>query len=407
MVTSEKRIVAACAKSRSAFDKIIPYIHEDNITPYSWYLIDLIGDFYSKDKTASKVELDYLLDKISLDLDNPKKVELYRTHAKECYDADVSAVNVAELILESKRKESAQALAQALVGSGASSEELLEKIVSHKSLLEASTLDDAESDSEVLQGLSVQDINSTVLDPKGRIKLLSKKLTEELNGGAIGGNVVWVFGRPEIGKSALVISMARALALQGLKGIFFENEDPIRSTIERVQACMTGMDSITRMQKPDEAQKILDSNGYNGINFVNIAPGSVPEIERMVERYEPKWIIVNQIRNLRTRAENRTNQLENIATDLRAVAKRNNLLLIGVTQAGDSASNKLVLDIGDVDSSNTGIPSQADVMIGIGANDEFLKGGYRMISLPKNKLSGRHVHFQMKINPQTSRMEDL
>lgn len=407
MVSSEKRIVAACAKSRDAFGKIYPHLSEDTFTPYSWYLVDLIKNFYDNDPKAVRVDKEYLLEKIKIDLPNPKKAELYAVHASECLDADVSAANVAELILESKRKESAQELAQALINSASSGEEVLDKIVKHKELLEAEGLNEAGSDSEVFHNLTVDAINSTVLDPKGRIKILSKKLTEELNGGALGGNTILVYGRPEIGKSALVISIARTLALQGLEGIFFENEDPIKSTIERVQACMTGMDSLQRLKNPEEAQKLLDSNGYGNIRFVNIAPGSVHEIDSFCEEYSPKWVIVNQLRNLRTRAENRTNQLENIVTDLRAVAKRRNVLLIGVTQAGDSASEKLVLDIGDVDSSNTGIPAQQDVMIGIGANKEFLNGGYRMISLPKNKLSGRHVHFQMKIHPQISRMEDL
>lgn len=406
-MSSTVQLVAAMAKSRKAFERIYPEVSEDRVTPYSWYLIDLIKNFYARDGDAKSVDKDFILKKIELDFPSVKKQEIYKEHALECFGADVSAINVAELVLEAKRKESAQALAQSLVGDRSSHEEILDKIAKHSALLRVTSDGEDIEDREVFNNISIDEINSTVLNPEGRIKILSKRTTEELDGGAMGGNVIWIYGRPEIGKSALAITMATVLAAQGLPGIFFDNEDPIKSTISRAQACATRLAAVDRLRDPDDAQSRLDASGYKNIRFVNLAPGSVPEIQSYCEKYKPKWIVVNQIRNLRSRAETRTNMYENIATDLRAVAKQNDILLIGVTQAGDSATNKLVLDIGDVDGSNTGIPAQADVMIGIGSNPEFQASRCVMISLPKNKLSGKHVHFQMKMIPELSRVEDL
>ncbi len=79
------------------------------------------------------------------------------------------------------------------------------------------------------------------------------------------------------------------------------------------------------------------------------------------------------------------------------------MLTLSVTQAGDSASGKLVLETGDVDFSNVGIPAQADVMVGIGFDATFEAEGLRNISLPKNKISGRHENFPVRIVPQLSR----
>ena len=73
---------------------------------------------------------------------------------------------------------------------------------------------------------------------------------------------------------------------------------------------------------------------------------------------------------------------------------------MSVTQAGESAQNKLVLSMGDVEWSNTGIPGAADLMIGIGLDDEYLSTDKRMLSIPKNKVNGRHGAFPTWINPK-------
>jgi hypothetical protein len=82
-------------------------------------------------------------------------------------------------------------------------------------------------------------------------------------------------------------------------------------------------------------------------------------------------------------------------------------VVVSVTQAGDSADRKNVLDIGDVDFSNTGIPAQADVMIGLGANDQLKQRGEICISLPKNKVSGRHEYFTVLAQPSLSKVTPL
>ena len=78
-----------------------------------------------------------------------------------------------------------------------------------------------------------------------------------------------------------------------------------------------------------------------------------------------------------------------------------------MTQAGDSAARKAVLDLGDVDYSNTGIPAQADLMVGLGANDHHAKNGEIVFSLPKNKISGVHEYFACAVEPQLSKIVSL
>jgi hypothetical protein len=99
-----------------------------------------------------------------------------------------------------------------------------------------------------------------------------------------------------------------------------------------------------------------------------------------------------------------TRQLEKAAMAARNLGKKHGAMVMSVTQAGDSASGKAILEMGDVDSSNTGIPAQADVMVGIGASMEDIEMGRRVISLPKNKRSGQHGYFPVRVDPTRSRI---
>ena len=63
--------------------------------------------------------------------------------------------------------------------------------------------------------------------------------------------------------------------------------------------------------------------------------------------------------------------------------------------------------MGDVDSSNTGIPGACDVMIGIGASGEDEASGRRVLSLPKNKRSGRHDFFPVGVNPSIAKLVSM
>lgn len=407
MVSTEKRIVASCLKSREANDKIQAVVSRSLLTPYSLYLLDITEDFYKRDKDAKHVDPDYLVEKLTASFDNPKKGELYVQFGKECLSLDVSAVNVAELLLETRTQESAAELAQALINSGGAGEDVSAKIDRHKELLSYVDREEEGPDTEVLHNVSVKEINTTVLNPSGLIKLCSKQITDALGGGALPGHTIVIFKRPETGGTAFVLSCMASLVKQGLDGIYFGNEDPIRSIVERFQGCLTRMPRLDRLRDPAAAQIVLEAQKYGLARFVDLAPGSLNQIDEYCDEFKPKWMVVDQLRNLVTKAENRTNQLETIQTGLRRIAKVRSLLGLDVTQAGDSGENKLVLTMGDVDGSNTGIPAQCDAMIGIGVNEEFAKQGLRMIALPKNKIGGKHIHFPMKINEELSRYEDI
>lgn len=408
-VSIEKRIVASVIQSRHAYEKIKDIINVDMLTAPSVLLLSLADSFYARDTNAKKVDKEFLLDRIKNDIPSPQKQTLYSQFAEDCSSLDVSAINVAHLVIEVEGKESAQKLAAQLANSAPSDPVVLDALAKHAELVARNGTDgDSGTDTELLHNVSVEEINRTVSDTRGRIKLISKAVTEALNGGLLPGHHVVVFARPETGKTGFAVTAIRSLVRQKRKGIYFGNEDPIRAVIERVQGCLTGMSRIERLKDPDAATAVLKAQGYEYVRFRSITPGSVRELEKDIREFEPEWFIIDQLRNLQTKAENRTNQLETIANDLRALAKKYGLC-ISFTQAGDSADQKLILDMGDIDGSNTGIPAQADVMIGIGVNKDYEQQGLRMISFCKNKSGAEqpHVHFPMKFNHMLSLYEDI
>lgn len=112
-------------------------------------------------------------------------------------------------------------------------------------------------------------------------------------------------------------------------------------------------------------------------------------------------VILDQIRNMRLKSDSRTAELEAAGIEARAIAKEMGVLVVSITQAGDSATNKVYLEMSDVDSSKTGIPASADLMIGLGSDAAMKLNGLMGISLPKNKLSGLHDHFTVTCNFST------
>jgi predicted ATP-dependent serine protease len=207
-----------------------------------------------------------------------------------------------------------------------------------------------------------------------------------------------------MGKTMLVIEMMAGFARQGLKTLYIGNEDPIADINMRVVNRLTNMTKEEVVKNPAVADAEARTNGYEEIVLMAMAPGTTREITKEIENYQPDILVLDQLRNLNMAQDNYVLALEQAAKQARQWAKRYSCVVVSVTQAGDSAAGKAVLDMGDVDFSNTGIPSQCDVMVAMGASDAQVAQGERMLSLPKNKVSGRHEYFAVSVDPQLSKV---
>lgn len=401
----EQALIKACSLSRDNHYLINKYINSKEYTREFKYIIKFISDYYSRDSKATKVDVPTIKSQIASNLDNDKHVARLHDMLDAAMASEASAENAAALVLMAKKHELSIQLATALANDDESSkvDTLLDEL---KVIRGATSLDDLEESIEVIDSISADNLVQSRLASGNLLEVYPKVINNKLDGGLEGGDHVVLFGLTEMGKTAASIQMAAGFAYQGHRGLYLINEDKTSRIAQRFVSCLSGMTKYDIMNDPRTAQERADSRGLANITVVGITPGSLGQIERLVEKYDPRWVVLDQLRNIQTGTRNnRVVQLEEAATGMRNILKSANVAGVSVTQAGNSAYDKLYLDIGDVDFSNVGIPSQADVMVGLGATLEMMKGNVRGISLCKNKLSGDHAELLVSIVPALSQVK--
>lgn len=390
--------------SRDSFDLIKQHINLKTYSKQFQILFGTIDSYYQRDTDAGAVNRDILLALVAEQLKNDKHLKDFTEIVDGGIAANVSTSNVDHLVLRAKEKEIGEQLAVAIVN-GAEHSDLLEQYNQIKRTTSLEELN--ERGLEIYSGINIAELIDTEHTNAEFLKLFPTSLNNRLDGGLKKGNHVVVFGRPESGKSCFVINAACGFARQGYKGLYFINEDRPQDILLRCASNLSGLTKHQIIDDPVNADSQAKLNGFGLIEVISCAPGNLAQIERCIEKYEPDWMVIDQLRNIQVRDDNRVIQLEKAATGIRTLAKKYNVATISVTQAGDSADGKAVLDMGDVDFSNTGIPAQADLMVGIGVTDELEMAGHRYLSLPKNKLGGVHESFPVKIDTLRSRMKSV
>lgn len=399
----EKQLVGVSMRSRQDYNLVRNYIDVNGKQygkPFQ-VLMGMIGDYYSRDGTATSVNPDVLGAQLHETVRNQKHVELFDNFIAEAAQAGHDT-NVRAVILLAKQQEIGDKLAVAIT---MNSPEVTELMDEYKKLVDVTSLDVlVDSGMEVFNNIDLGSLMRQEFDPASIITLYPQSLADRLDGGAKRGHHVVIYGRPESMKTGTAINMTCGIGRQDKRVNYYINEDRPEDLIIRMVSNLTGMTKKQIHQNPDRARQLAYDAGFGNINVISVAPGTLGQIESSIEKYDPAVIVVDQLRNLKVKADNRVNQLEYAATGVRTIAKAADVLAISITQAGDSANNKAVLEMGDVDFSNTGIPAQADLMIGVGVTPELEAEGLRTFSMPKNKISGDHGNFPVRVIPQLSRI---
>ena len=150
--------------------------------------------------------------------------------------------------------------------------------------------------------------------------------------------------------------------------------------------------------------ELARAQGYENATFVGLSPGTLYEVESLVRKYEPDILVIDQMRNIRANTENNTQRLEVVAQELRNIGRRHKCVVVAMTQVGDSGRNQKILNDGDIDGSNTGIPGACDVIVMVGSDESYDVRNLRMVTLAKNKRGGIHDSFTVTIDPKLSRV---
>jgi KaiC/GvpD/RAD55 family RecA-like ATPase len=391
--------MSAFIADRKDYDMASPHLVRKDLSPFGAALLEAIDDYYHRDADADSIDLELLRQRLDRRFkDIPKHQDKMRSYMEQVLSFDGSKVNVIAEVIENQRADVSTALVDALL---AHDERLIEELlVEYQRLTDASALDLGVE--EEYQGLSIHQLEE-MLDSDGEWELAPKILGEKVKKLRPGHSVIMA-ARPERGKTLFATHINAGMLMQGAKTLYIGNEDPVPDLILRLLSNLTGMDEEQMRARKDEVMELAESRGYDNCVFAGLSPGSLYEVEALIRRHEPDVVIVDQMRNLKAKTENNTQRLEVVAQELRNMARRHNCLMISMTQVGDSGRNKLVLNDGDIDGSNTGIPGACDVIIMIGSNDEYELRDWRTVTLAKNKRGGDHSNFVVAVDRKLSRV---
>jgi archaellum biogenesis ATPase FlaH len=398
----EPKLLAAAAQAREAWAAVQSIVTKEELSPEGQVILALLSDFYNADKNANKADLEILHARAGREIASTKLAEVIQSAVKRLGAENVSGVNVVKEAVAIKAHSLGLKLATRLT-SGKADPEILTMMDEYTSWMSKSEVDLA-TDEEIFTGVSAKNLSTNSYSKENLIQLYPKILNDHLDGGIRGGHHILYFGPTEIGKTLFVVESVYGFLRQGLVPLYCGNEDPAADIQLRVMTRLTGMNKYEILAEPEKADGLLAKRNWCNFVFANLAPGTFPRVRGLVEKYKPNVVILDQLRNFDVFSDSRTQALEKAATEARNLAKRYNIPVLSVTQAADSATGKTILARGDVDSSNVGIPGQCDVMVGIGATEEMENMNMRVLSFPKNKLSGRHSTITVKIDPLLSKV---
>lgn len=400
----EKELLACALNSREDYELILNYLNTkgNSFSKEFQFVLTKVGEYYARDKESVSATPAILKAQIEGDVRNDKVLARLSDLLDEAAAASASSPNVRVAVLAAKRQEIADKLSVALVN-GEFGSKVDELIVQLQELDGNNKLPGEISEDNIHINIDLEALVASEYDPTNLIKVYPEAVNRRLDGGAKKGHHIVVFARPEAGKSAFVINATCGFARQGKRVLYLINEDRAEDIILRIVSNLSGMDKHSIRDNPKVASVEARNNGWDNIIVVDLAPGTPSQIRALIKKYQPDCVIVDQLRNLKVRSDNRTNQLEMAATEIRNIGKELDVLMLSVTQAGDSADGQLILGHGDIDYSNTGIPAQADVLVGIGVNDEYYQKGLRVVNLSKNKVGAVHEHFPIRLVQALSR----
>lgn len=390
------QFLASMCVNRSIFEAIEASLKD--LDPITAAVLSAINEYYKRDGSAMYVDLDVLEALVVGGMPNHK----HQADARVVIEAIreqvpiVSTANVAAVVRQWKKSQLGSAIAAKLASSQHGEvSDLMEQYLNVCDSVELGREPDLE---EILEHL---------VNPKNALPIGPKRLNEMLDGGAHPENHIGIFGRSNAGKSLFAIDVHCRLARLGKRGIYMENEDNTNSTRLRFYSNLSGMTKHEIAEQPARAKKRAFDAGYSNLRVQPLTPGSVGEVRQAIKKWKPEFIIVNQVRNLHIgNVSGMVEKLERAATAMRNIAKHEGILSISVTQAGDSATNKRVLDQSDIDNSKTGFPGQLDVLIGVGVDPDLEQSNKRCLSLPKNKLGADTGHCLVSIDKHRTKIID-
>ena len=393
----EKRLLGLVIHDRDAFDKVRSFLDDTDFTEQPRIIYNYVGQYYDADQSATAVDIDWLCNKLTREY--PKYAEQFIRVVRGL--TPVSAPNVMGELLEVKRQAISHALAAELLANSPKVDELLEQ---YTTLSLGEEAFDQEDD-----GFNGGDIRDILLHTQreNRIQVLPHALNARIGGGAWRGAHIFIYARPNEGKTLGVINMACGFVRQGLTTLYIGNEDATVAMAPRFMSNLAKIPMDQLLARADEVNDLLIANRFNLLHFKHMNPGSIPEIDAAIRKVSPDVVIVDQLINLDSGKSEGVAAMDYLAKQLRRLYIKHNVLGISVGQAGESAANKAVLSMEDVYGSKTAIQAATDLMVGIGSDDVLKQLNRRMYSITKNKLDDVHEAFPVEFTTNINKVKSV
>lgn len=388
----ENKLIAALIQSRDAFHKIYPFVKDNTFYDFNSLVFDEVVNYYQKDSSAPKVDVDII--KTILKKKNAKKENLVEEYFAALPEPP-SLPNLLELFVSVQKDKISQEVVKSLVGK----EE--EKA---KNLMEQYLTYGVEEVKDELFNATPIDKLEEHFTGKNMIPIYPTHLNDILGGGVPRQSQLCIFARPNVGKSTVAINLAVGAAEAGYRILYLGNEDPAPKMMYRIVSRFTRVPENELKAHPKKYFDQALAKGYGNLFFIPTHPGTLPELRKWIERIKPDVFVIDQIRNMHIKKESMTINLEQGCIGTRNLAKEFNCVSVVVTQAGDSAKSKLILDMEDVEWSNTGVAAQMDLMIGMAQTMEMANTGRVMLSFPKSKFTAPIKAFSANIDYATNRI---
>ena len=400
----ETQILAAFIQDRGAYDQVQAVVAGTDFSEVGRILFQAIETYYAKDPAAGFVDKDVLAQKLR---------RKYRQQAEPLLDSlaglptSVSTANTLEEVLEQRKVIVESRLGNALMNPGRRHEEIQGHIddwmavgdIKDKLLKGETDLSD-----EIYQPTASMFAET----PMELMPLFPGKLND-VTGGIVKGMNMVVFGRSEIGKSGFAINLSCGWLKKGYRVCYVANEEDIRILFLRhlcrlvehgisLEDMLTGSPSFT-----SALEKAHDELGRLLIKRLN--PGTERELLKLIDQFKPDAMIIDQMLIMQPKTQ------EGLATTsamLRRLGGKTGVTMVPLTQADEASVGRTRLGQHNIYMSKTAVQGDADILVGLGADEGYIAMNKLHINVVKDKVpGGGHDNFPVTIDRSIGKLISL
>ena len=227
--------------------------------------------------------------------------------------------------------------------------------------------------------------------------------------GPISNEFIVVASRPDGGKTTFLAHVAQHMAQQLKEDkvvLWFNNEEAINRVKNRVVQSTLGASELDIDADPITANHQYESIINNKIIFIEDST-SINKIERMISKYDPGLIIIDQLYKVKGSfgaTEMEAERFRQLCEWARNIGKHVAPMIVS-NQLDATAEGEKYPSMNTLYGSKTGMQGEVDCIVMIGR--DYHTPDKRYIYTPKNKLTGRVQMAEVMLDKEVARFIDL